>query len=48
MHLSFDEEIKEKQTELLGKQVWRSKLELITQKTLHVHFFVYPVGKEIM
>ncbi|KAL9397569.1 hypothetical protein Peur_011822 [Populus x canadensis] len=29
-------------------EVWRTKLELITQKTLPVHFFVYPVGKEVM
>ncbi|KAL9347625.1 hypothetical protein Peur_058991 [Populus x canadensis] len=30
------------------RDVWRSKFELITRKTLPIHFSVDPVGKEVM
>ncbi|KAG6748672.1 hypothetical protein POTOM_048601 [Populus tomentosa] len=35
-------------TEIFQNEVWRSKFELITRKTLPIHFSVDPVGKEVM
>eukprot|EP00257_Ricinus_communis_P019300 XP_015578244.1 uncharacterized protein LOC107261700 [Ricinus communis] len=35
-------------SELLKKQMWKTKFKLIIKKTLPIHFSVDPVGEEIM